>query len=32
LLDEAGMQLNNTCMDEGDNHYFDAVRRSAETD
>jgi cyclopropane fatty-acyl-phospholipid synthase-like methyltransferase len=32
LLDEAGMQLNSTCMDEGDNHYFDAVRRSARTD
>ena len=32
LLDEAGMHLNNTCMDEGGNHYFGAVRRSARTD
>lgn len=26
LLAGAGMQLVGTCMDEGDNHYFDAVR------
>jgi 2-polyprenyl-3-methyl-5-hydroxy-6-metoxy-1,4-benzoquinol methylase len=32
LLDGTGLQLNNTCTDEGDNHYFDAVRRSARTD
>jgi len=32
LLDGTGLQLNNTCTDEGNNHYFDAVRRSARTD
>jgi hypothetical protein len=28
LLAAAGMQLIGTCMDEGDNHYIEAVRWS----